>query len=132
MTARLARWAPVALYMGLIFFVSAQPALPQAVEHVWDKARHAVGYAGLAVLWVWALSDRLRQPVTAGMLVLAWVLTSAYGASDEWHQSFVPPRQADVADWLADSIGATAAVLMAVAWSRWHAATGYNRSRNGL
>jgi VanZ family protein len=38
-------------------------------------------------------------------IVLAALLTSTYGASDEWHQAFVPRRTSDVADWLADTIG---------------------------
>ena len=30
---------------------------------------------------------------------------SAYAALDEWHQSFVPGRNPDIADWLADAAG---------------------------
>lgn len=126
------RWAPVGLYMALIFYASAQPALPDAVEHVWDKARHAAGFGGLALLWIWALSDRLSRPVSAGVALAAWLLTVLYGAADEWHQSFVPPRQADVLDWLADAVGATVVAVAGVAWSRWRRPSGYNRSRNGL
>ena len=40
----------------------------------------------------------------------------AYGATDEWHQLFVPLRSSDVYDWLTDTlagvIGATAWVLV--------------------
>jgi VanZ family protein len=35
-----------------------------------------------------------------------------YGASDEFHQRFVPGRTADVLDWLADSLGACAFVIV--------------------
>jgi len=35
---------------------------------------------------------------------------SLFGASDECHQSFTPGRQADVFDWLADTLGACLAV----------------------
>src|SRR5204862_2943433 len=38
--------------------------------------------------------------------LLTVLLTSAYGASDEMHQGFVPEREADVNDWLADTTGA--------------------------
>jgi VanZ family protein len=31
---------------------------------------------------------------------------SAYGAIDEFHQSFVPGRDCNVWDWLADTLGA--------------------------
>jgi VanZ family protein len=51
----------------------------------------------------------LGERLTAGVaLVAAILLTSAYGATDEAHQSRVPQRQADVRDWIVDSIGAAA------------------------
>jgi VanZ family protein len=41
------------------------------------------------------------------------VFCSLYGASDEWHQSFVPGRMVEVADWLADSIGGVIGAVVA-------------------
>ena len=38
-------------------------------------------------------------------LILAMVWASLYGASDEFHQSFVPGRHVEIADWLADTLG---------------------------
>jgi VanZ family protein len=34
------------------------------------------------------------------------VVTSAYGASDEWHQLYTVGRNADLHDWMADTLGA--------------------------
>jgi VanZ family protein len=34
----------------------------------------------------------------------------SYGASDEWHQSFVPGRDADLLDLLADTTGGLLAI----------------------
>jgi VanZ family protein len=34
-----------------------------------------------------------------------------FGATDEWHQSFVIGRLADPYDWAADTLGATSAAL---------------------
>jgi len=37
-----------------------------------------------------------------------WVLLGIgllYGATDEWHQAFVPRRVPDLGDWLADAAG---------------------------
>ena len=36
-------------------------------------------------------------------------MRSFYGATDEWHQSFVPGRDADVRDLVADAVGAALA-----------------------
>ncbi|HUR57395.1 MAG TPA: VanZ family protein [Opitutaceae bacterium] len=48
----------------------------------------------------------------------AWALAivSAFGASDEWHQSFVPGRSSDVMDWIADTSGAALAIALYAGW----------------
>jgi len=114
---RLTRWAPVVAYMGLIFYQSAQPAVPRAVEFVWDKLLHGGGYALLALLCVRALTDRFRRPTTAGLALSAWVITTLYGVTDEWHQSFVPPREMDPRDLVADAVGAAVVVVACLMWS---------------
>jgi VanZ family protein len=35
-----------------------------------------------------------------------------YGATDEFHQYFVPNRSAEVQDWLADVLGAVIAAIV--------------------
>lgn len=104
--------------MAVIFTLSAQPRpLPELTIRVWDKLLHVVEYGGLAVLFVRALS---RDGVGWRDAVLAAiVMTSLYGATDEYHQAFVPNRESTVSDWVADSIGAVAgASLYAAAFTR--------------
>lgn len=99
-------WVPAVLYMALIFYSSSQSDPAPALTHaVWDKLLHGGGYAVLAVLFALALrGEGLSLARTA---VLAALLTSLYGASDEYHQRFTPQRQSDVEDWVADSMGGT-------------------------
>ena len=40
------------------------------------------------------------------LLAVAVVLASLYAVTDEFHQSFVPGRMCDPADWLTDTLGA--------------------------
>ena len=91
--------------MALIFYASSQsdpaPGLTTAVS---DKLLHALCYAGLAALFCRALLDEDLSAVSA--LTLAILLTSTYGASDEYHQRFVPMRSSDMGDWAGDSVGA--------------------------
>jgi VanZ family protein len=56
-----------------------------------------------------------------GWRAAAWALlaTSAFGATDEWHQSFVPGRSCDVFDWLADTSGAALAVGLYAGWAAY-------------
>lgn len=55
----------------------------------------------------------------AAALLAAILIASLYGASDEFHQLFVPGRLCDAADWLTDTCGAAlgasiAAVVLAL------------------
>jgi VanZ family protein len=50
--------------------------------------------------------------------VLAWVICACYGVTDEWHQRYVPGRFPSVDDWVADALGAAAAVIGLVAIAR--------------
>ncbi len=98
-------WAPVLVYIGGIFYFSSLSSIPFAAAYP-DYVEHGVEYFGLAVLLARALNNGLRQIVPLRVLLLAWGLCLAYGASDELHQKFVPNRFADVSDVLSDSIGA--------------------------
>jgi len=114
---RAALWLPPLAYMAFIYYLSAQSdPMPQVTSVVWDKLLHFLEYGALAILLVRALSgEGLSVPAT---MVAAVLLTSAYGASDEIHQSAVPRRQADVQDWLVDSVGASVGAAFATSWAR--------------
>jgi VanZ family protein len=104
---RLFLWLPALLYMALIFYSSSQPdPAPALTGVVWDKLLHSGGYAVLGCLFGLAL--RGEGLPLARTVLLAAALTSAYAASDEWHQAFTPHRLSDIEDWLADSIGGAA------------------------
>lgn len=115
---RRAAWAfvPALAYAAIIFALSAQsdplPFLPPEI-FLQDKLLHAAEYAVLGGLLVPALRAVGLRPRVA--LLAAVVIASAFGASDEFHQSFVPGRSADVADWVADTLGAAVGALVATA-----------------
>ena len=114
-------WLPVVLYCATIFILSAVPAHQMPDGHLWrlDKLIHAVVYGGLALLLWRALCMGPPRLGRRGAAVVAILGATLFGISDEWHQSFVPGRQASVLDAVADLIGAAAAVLgAALAWPR--------------
>ena len=101
------RWLPPVIYMLLIFCLSSQSdPIPELTARVWDKLLHTGAYAALGLLWCRALRGEGLGWVAA--VTVALVATSAYGASDEWHQSFVPLRNSDIHDWFADTFGGAA------------------------
>jgi len=102
-------------WMGWIFYLSNQPSLdlPALFPHQ-DKVMH-FGFYG--VLGVFLLGAMVMPPHGFGRpaALLAAAAASLYGISDEVHQMFVPGREADVLDWLADTAGALTATLL-LAW----------------
>jgi len=110
------RWAIVAGYMAALFMASSGPGAPLPPGRNWDKVLHAGAYAVLAALAAWALARGRLRSATGPALIAASLIAIAYGASDEWHQAFVPARESDVMDLLADALGALAAAGAIRAW----------------
>jgi VanZ family protein len=105
------RWAAVIAWMGVIFFLSAQSKLPDltpGLPGLEEIGGHLTAYSVLAALLWWALQGTgVRYPAT-----WALVLAVLYGATDEFHQSFVPGRDMSVSDLMVDLIGASAMLLL--------------------
>ena len=91
--------------MGLIFYLSSHPS-PIKVElfPYLDKLVHIVEYGVLASLVYRALRDTVVAP--HHLFGLAFMIAFLYGVSDEIHQYFVPGREAELFDIVADGIGA--------------------------
>ena len=101
--------------MAAIFYESSLSEVPVA-EGIPDTFLHAAGYALLALVTLRATARARWSGVTLKAVVLEWAITTAYGASDEWHQSFTPWRSPELRDIRNDAIGALVAVGAAGAW----------------
>jgi VanZ family protein len=119
----LARWLWVAAWAAVIFALSSIPntATGDAVLPI-DKAAHVVEFAVLAILIMWALSGQPMPVIAAVAVTLA--VSLAYGALDEWHQSFVPGRDPSLTDLATDALGAVVGVAAAAMLARWRSAGG--------
>lgn len=109
------RLAGVVLWMGLIFFLSAQSQLPDLSPSLSDALQDVLGhffaYGALALLVCWALEAfGVRR---APLWTLAFILL--YALSDEFHQSFVPGRHPDIFDIATDLVGALVALAVLAA-----------------
>lgn len=103
----LAHWLPVAAWMALIFRLSEIPG--SQVPGRFSALGHFAVYAVLGAL----LTLALRENRTPGQtIVLAVFIAALYGVTDELHQSFVPMRTPDVADWGVDTLGAFAGAAL--------------------
>jgi VanZ family protein len=108
-------WGPVVVAMTAIFVASSQPDL-RPPAGVTNEQAHSTAYAGLGALVTRALAGGLGRPVSLARAVGAVLITTLYGCSDEWHQSFVPGREADSRDVWFDAIGAVAGTAGCWAW----------------
>jgi VanZ family protein len=95
-------WALTASWAGVIFWFSSKPG--SQIPGGYSEIGHLGEYFIFGVL----LSGALRA---SGMrnraAIIAIVIASLYGVTDEFHQHFVPMRTPDPADWALDTVGAT-------------------------
>jgi len=97
--------------MALIFFLSSRSTLPHAPGlsgALTAIGGHLVAYAVLALLLAWGLGG--GDLTGRQRLLLAFTIAVAYGVTDEFHQSFVPGRDANPVDLLLDAAGASTAL----------------------
>lgn len=132
-------WALVALWAAVIFFMSAHTGSdfdgtgPLAAIKRWlvdlvapvfgpetdivNVAAHFTEYLVFGVLLFLAARQTWPSAKTAQLALIAIALASLYAVTDEFHQSFVPGRLCDPADWLTDTLGAALGASAAAALS---------------
>lgn len=110
-------WGPAVAMMAVIFMGSSlsDPGTPPGGLSY--GAVHVTEYAILGALVLRARARASWRGVTLAAAVWAFALSTAYGLSDEWHQSFVPGREPQLLDLAADAAGAAAAAGVVWAWS---------------
>lgn len=111
-------WLPALLWIGGIFLLSAQPNLRVSTvnwqDFVLRKIAHFGEYFILSFLFFRAFhygSDISRNK----SLILAFLISFIYAASDEFHQTLVAQRQGRIRDVFIDTAGNLAAI--ATLWS---------------
>ena len=104
-------------WMVLIFFLSSQSSLPAVLLFSGaDLLAHAAIYGVLCAF----LARSLTPPrvTTWKRIFLLTILVTVYGITDEYHQSFVPDRDASAWDILADGLGGLLVASMLFGWDR--------------
>ncbi|MEC4272010.1 VanZ family protein [Adlercreutzia sp. R25] len=71
-----------------------------------NVAAHFTEYLVFGVLLFLAAHQTWPNAKTVQLALIAIALASLYAVTDEFHQSFVPGRLCDPADWLTDTLGA--------------------------
>jgi len=101
-------WLPFIFWAILIAYFSSRPdlksGLPQDTDLVLRKLAHIAEYA----VFAWFLFRVLRfsgKYKKSHALILAFIISIIYAASDEYHQVFVPGREGAVRDVITDAFG---------------------------
>jgi len=105
--ARFAKyWLPVVGYAALIFYSSSLPAeeIPLLFNYQ-DMVFHIIEYAVFALLFSRAIKAYYPKFLYQKRFWLVLVFCVAYALSDEFHQAFVPGRDACLGDVAYDGIG---------------------------
>jgi VanZ family protein len=107
MSPRARAWLPAAIWAGVIFGLSSIPgsAIPEVGIWQFDKVVHAGIYGVLGALCAYALARATPRSRRGRLVVLAALLATAYGVSDEIHQRWTPRRSSDPRDVAADAVG---------------------------
>jgi VanZ family protein len=98
-------------YCAIIYWFSSQSSLPLTMLFEYqDKLHHTAAYFIMGILAWRNFRHFVKPPFILAVVSIAFC--SLYGITDEWHQSFVEGRQEDSLDWVADTFGATLAMLL--------------------
>jgi VanZ family protein len=99
-------WLPVLICMLFIFCVSSLPGkdIP-ALFPFQDILFHGSIYAVLGLFFSRALKNTRAKLSLSGLVIATVIFGFLYGASDEFHQLFIPGRSCSGFDLLVDTCG---------------------------
>ncbi|MEA1893844.1 MAG: VanZ family protein [Euryarchaeota archaeon] len=145
-----------ALYAAIIFYLSAQSHLPQAVSeledllrkmisiigvryfHIFefiiihpDKLEHFMLFFGFGILLRLTASYSRHPRIRENAMLVALMIGIGYGALDEVHQMLVPCRSPSIYDFVADAAGIVCAQIFIalVMWVYVYIRLQYARNR---
>lgn len=118
---KIIRWLIASSYAAFIYYLSSRTSFDlHSSFFAADKVGHLVLYLFFGFIVHWALlATRFRTH--RHLAVISVVLVALYGLTDEFHQFFVPGREASFWDWGADVLGGVIGVRLAIfAATCWH------------
>lgn len=128
---------PIISYSIFIIYLSSLSAIPYIISHfdIKDKILHCIGFLGYGILLFLPIfclmqnsqnhqstndiEDRINNPEKDysniqlnKSYVYTFIISFTFAISDEIHQSFVPGRNSDIYDLVADTLGILSSLLI--------------------
>ena len=111
-------WLPLIAYCVFVYIQSSYPA-PESLPSFdfSDKLYHFAGYALMGILFYRAYQTLPIKDNTSLLILFSMISAALYGISDEIHQSFVPYRDGNLLDAVADALGGVGGVYFYYLWT---------------
>lgn len=112
-TSRPFRRLVLLIWVLIIFWLSLDPAPPVPDPKIFgcDKILHAVAYGGLTLFAGWALEGPSPLKISSWCAIAA-TSTALGGVLEVFQMAFTSSRTAELADFLADAVGAVVVLLV--------------------
>jgi VanZ family protein len=111
-------WLPLIAYCAFVYIQSSYPS-PESLPSFdfSDKLYHFAGYALMGILFYRAYVTLPIKDNTSLLILFSMISAALYGLSDEIHQSFVPYRDGNLLDAVADALGGVVGVYVYYLWT---------------
>lgn len=98
--------API-VWMIFIFILSSRNNFPGHLTTIQYQYISSLVHIFLYIILTFLIANALMTGKVKFKHALfnALIIAMVYGALDEWHQAFVPGREARLSDWLLDMVG---------------------------
>jgi VanZ family protein len=110
-------WLPLIIYCLAIYIQSDYPS-PEKIP-TWtfsDKILHFGAYGLLGILFIRAYETLPLKANKTLLILMSIGSATLYGVGDEIHQYFVPLREADIMDAIANMLGSICGVYFYHLW----------------
>ncbi len=103
-----------AIVFAIVFFLlshTPHPEFPRIGIEWEDKIAHFIAYFLFGITLILFILSNSKRFDFRWIALLTIILGSFYGLSDEFHQYFIPGRDAEFLDWIADILGTSTSLL---------------------
>jgi VanZ family protein len=110
-------WLPLIIY-GLIIYIQSDHPSPEEIPS-WtflDKILHFGAYGLMGILFFRAYETLPLRNNKSVLILISIGSATLYGISDEIHQYFVPFREAEIMDVIANTMGSACGVYFYHLW----------------
>jgi len=113
MQKKVVRWTATAAYALVVLYLSVMSTGRESPFPYFDLLVHFLMYFGLAVFLSWSLRASISM-TARGIIAVSFAMATLYGFMNETIQIFIPSRDFEYSDLIANAAGAIAGSALMV------------------